>query len=82
MTTIIKIAIGDIQQDLMEIERQSGYSDHCYASLLRIVLSPSLYQITDDALTAAIAALRGNQTSNSYLRIMALLNELAPISAS
>ena len=76
----VTLDVSDIQKDIDALKGRSDYSGQHYAALLRIVLSPSVFDITDDALNVAITSLRKSELNPSYPKIAALLQELAPIS--
>lgn len=77
---LIHLGINEIADDLREVNNPSAYAPIHYASLLRIVLSPSVYELTDEALIAAVVALRKSETNPSCLKILNLLQQLAPLS--
>lgn len=76
---VMKLGISDIAADIKDLSTTSSYAPVRYASLLRIILSPSQYDLTDEALTAAVTALRQSESNHSYKQIYALLQELAPL---
>lgn len=75
----IPIELRHIQGDLSALDQQAYSASFHYASLLRIVLTPSRYEITEDALEAALSALRRSEGNPSYLLVVKLLSELAPL---
>lgn len=76
---VIKLGISDIAADIKEVSTATTYASVKYASLLRIILTPSRYDLTDEALTEAVKALRKSETNHSCRQVLELLQKLAPL---
>lgn len=80
--TVSAILSRHIIQSYIDLLREKdAYSESAYVALLRILLSPSGYAISENDLPLIVSALRDAQSNSNYRRVMVLLHQLAPISS-
>lgn len=75
---MISVDMKELISELSEIENNSSHAAGLYASVLRIALMPSTYNIDDTIAAKIIASLRKNETNSSAVRVIRLLNEILP----
>jgi hypothetical protein len=75
---MIEINIAKLESELSEIEKNSCYAAGSYASLLRVILMPSVYKVDDNTAVQILSSLRKNEINSSAVRVLRLLNELVP----
>ncbi len=76
----IKVTTAALLDDIQALDSKSDDPSFRYASLLRILLNPSLFEIEDSACTAIIQSLRRNEVNSTSRDLLELLNSKAPIS--
>ena len=76
----IKVTSTALLDDIKALDLKSDDPAFRYASLLRILLNPSLFEIEDSACTAIVQSLRRNEGNSTNSDLLKLLNSKAPIS--
>lgn len=76
---MITVSNSSIRDNIKLLTNKESDDDFMYASLLRILITPSIYKIEPDMICKIVNAIRDSKNLLAHKRILDRLNEIAPL---
>ena len=75
----IKTTPAQIQDEIAGMHRGGAAAECYYASMLRMVLAPSTFDLEEESIRAIVNALRAHVANSASLKTQVLLAKISPL---